>query len=146
MEHVIEHISRTKTSFVFSECYRAMKPGGALRVVTPDLEFFCRMILRETITAEEKNYLVTIGRFLKRDVFTPVIATNAIFYEHEHRFIFTASDLVDILTKVGFVDCRVMRGGEYSLHVFNGLDGHPSIVGFETNRSEAFAIECVKPS
>ena len=36
--HMIEHISNESASFLFSEVYRILKPGGVFRVVCPDMD------------------------------------------------------------------------------------------------------------
>jgi predicted SAM-dependent methyltransferase len=36
-EHFIEHVSRESGAAILKECHRVLKPGGALRVSTPDL-------------------------------------------------------------------------------------------------------------
>jgi predicted SAM-dependent methyltransferase len=36
-EHMIEHISRSAGLFMLRECWRVLKPGGTIRVATPDL-------------------------------------------------------------------------------------------------------------
>src|SRR4030095_8913465 len=41
----IEHVTRDKANFITKECYRVLKPGGIIRVVTPDLENIVRNYL-----------------------------------------------------------------------------------------------------
>jgi len=41
----IEHIPRDRANFITKECYRVLKPGGIIRVVTPDLENIVRNYL-----------------------------------------------------------------------------------------------------
>ena len=36
--HVLEHFPQKAANYFISECYRILKPGGVLRVVTPNLE------------------------------------------------------------------------------------------------------------
>jgi SAM-dependent methyltransferase len=38
-EHMIEHIPYTAGQVMLEECYRVLKPGGTIRVSTPDLNF-----------------------------------------------------------------------------------------------------------
>ena len=57
--HLVEHIRRQDISFFMRECRRVLKPGGILRVVTPDLERICRIYLQkleETIAGKTRSH------------------------------------------------------------------------------------------
>lgn len=41
-EHFIEHLTREQGQSLFRECHEALKPGGVLRISTPDLEYIFR--------------------------------------------------------------------------------------------------------
>lgn len=43
--NVIEHIRFPSVLFFLRECHRVLKPGGVIRVATPDLERICRVYL-----------------------------------------------------------------------------------------------------
>lgn len=43
--HLIEHLPRKQASKLVAECFRVLRPGGVLRVATPDLETICRTYL-----------------------------------------------------------------------------------------------------
>ncbi|HEX8491244.1 MAG TPA: methyltransferase domain-containing protein [Pyrinomonadaceae bacterium] len=43
--HVLEHFSPQDGARFIAECWRALKPGGILRVAVPDLEQICRLYL-----------------------------------------------------------------------------------------------------
>lgn len=45
--NLIEHIRRADVMRFMRECYRVLKPGGILRVATPDLEQICRIYLQK---------------------------------------------------------------------------------------------------
>ena len=38
-EHMIEHITYNDAKRMISECFRILKPGGVIRISTPDLSF-----------------------------------------------------------------------------------------------------------
>lgn len=44
--HLIEHMTYDKGLALLRECYRVLKPGGRVRVSTPDLKFLARLIMR----------------------------------------------------------------------------------------------------
>ncbi len=43
---VIEHIAKENVDFFIKECFRVLKPGGILRIVTPDLEDIAREYIK----------------------------------------------------------------------------------------------------
>lgn len=45
--HVLEHFSEEHGARLVTECLRALKPGGLLRLVVPDLEGICREYLHQ---------------------------------------------------------------------------------------------------
>jgi SAM-dependent methyltransferase len=47
MSHVLEHLPRERVPRLLSELFNALKPGGLLRVVVPDLETIARLYLAE---------------------------------------------------------------------------------------------------
>jgi len=55
-EHVFEHIHHKGQQNYLSECMRILKPGGTLRIATPDFDFLIRLC-RTEITPVENEYL-----------------------------------------------------------------------------------------
>ena len=53
--HLIEHLSKIEGVSFIKECYRVLKPGGIIRIATPNLE------------AIVKNYIKFLYRSLNRD-------------------------------------------------------------------------------
>lgn len=45
--HLLEHLRRNDALKFMKECHRVLKPGGILRVATPDLERICRIYLEK---------------------------------------------------------------------------------------------------
>lgn len=58
--HFIEHIPIDLVDGVLTECLRILKPGGVLRLVTPDLEEMCKSYIRYRQESEhvKANFLV----------------------------------------------------------------------------------------
>jgi methyltransferase family protein len=44
-EHMIEHLPLSSAQFVINECYRTLKPGGKIRIATPDIMKLARLML-----------------------------------------------------------------------------------------------------
>lgn len=59
--HFIEHVPTDRVQAFLAECFRITKPGGHLRLVTPDLEELCRTYLEERARqAHEKADFVVL--------------------------------------------------------------------------------------
>jgi predicted SAM-dependent methyltransferase len=81
LEEVVEHIPVEAARRLLGECHRILRPGGVLRLTTPDLDAF---------TASND------GSVRAAD------AINAIFYEHQHRHIYGRSGVLALLEAAGF--------------------------------------------
>lgn len=92
-EEVFEHLDLVELGRVMSECYRVLRPGGVLRIVTPDLERWARA------------YVADDAEFFQR--FWPGMtsyadALNSMFYVPTHRYIHDFRSLSTELYKAGF--------------------------------------------
>lgn len=143
-EHMIEHVDKDAARTLLSEAFRTLKSGGKLRIVTPDLDFFARAALNGAPGSE--SYLRFVESFTNTTGMNWCDAINAIFHEHDHRYIYTQAELIAALERTGFDDIRVMRAGDARDPLFKGADGHARLVGYGPNSIEAFAVEARKAS
>ena len=82
---MIEHISNREGSLLLAECYRALKPGGCLRLTTPCLDLLAATF--DGSIANEKK-------------------VNDIFYEHGHRYIYSKAGIRTLLETSKFKAVR----------------------------------------
>jgi len=94
-EEVIEHISKSAGEEMLRECFRILKPGGIVRVSTPDLDYFAARLNGDEI--------------------------NSIFYEHSHVYLYTRKELFEAFRRAGFENVRSYAYGEGDLGY---LDSH----------------------
>ncbi|MFN3746393.1 MAG: class I SAM-dependent methyltransferase [Hyphomicrobiaceae bacterium] len=144
-EHLIEHLPSEGGRFLLQEAFRVLKPHGAIRIVTPDLESLARMCVNGPNETEQR-YLDFVARLHGRDAIAPSDALNYIFYEYGHRHIYTAARLREEMTAAGFVEITESRAAQPQREIFIGAEGHPGFMGAENDATEAFALEAVKPS
>lgn len=85
LEEVIEHISQEEGARLMAECYRCLKPRGALRLTTPCLNLYARQF--DGGTDYEKKF-------------------NEIFYNHGHRHIYSKAGVRRLLQSAGLIDVR----------------------------------------
>jgi len=95
-EHVIEHLRREEALLFLKECYRILAPGGAIRLITPDLERFVRAYLEH-----DANFFAIASP----DASRPVQALNVMFRQGgAHNYAYDFEELGIILREAGFRD------------------------------------------
>ncbi|HTP29375.1 MAG TPA: methyltransferase domain-containing protein [Anaeromyxobacteraceae bacterium] len=115
-EHFIEHISLQEGRRLLSECHRVLKPGGVLRLSTPNL----RMLVDEYLLGRVSEW---------RDVGwspeTPCQMVNEGLRLWGHRFVYDEVELKDTLEVIGFrhVNPVDWRGSSYE--ELKGLESRP---------------------
>ncbi|WP_417792918.1 class I SAM-dependent methyltransferase [Terasakiella pusilla] len=149
-EHFIEHISLRETYRLLQESFRCLKPGGVLRIATPDLVKICALLQdevnRQQVAQHYIDHLATtcLPGFPCR---SPAVAVNLSLREWGHKFIFDFKTLSELLGQVGFKDiteCAVSKSEHLSLQ---GIEKHGEAIGSEDfNLLETMVVEATKPS
>ncbi|NJM87247.1 MAG: methyltransferase domain-containing protein [Hydrococcus sp. RU_2_2] len=100
---VIEHIELTQARLFLAEALRILKPGGVIRLTTPDLSNVCRVFLglKEKVNVEEFREVWLDGEFSKE------IWINSQFRAWGHQHLWTYESFADELSKAGF--CHIQR-------------------------------------
>lgn len=88
--HVIEHFDYKQAHLVLKEWHRVLKPGGTIRIETPDFLESCK----DFITADEDRRWKLYGHFFS-EAWRPGFV---------HKFLFIESELHKALTWAGFTD------------------------------------------
>jgi predicted SAM-dependent methyltransferase len=84
-EEVIEHVDLQLGRNLLKECWRILKPGGILRLATPNLDWFATSVLNSTVSCEE---------------------INEVFYNHGHCYLYTQQALQFYCREIGFTNFR----------------------------------------
>jgi len=125
-EHMIEHITYEDGASMLRDCFRVLKPGGRLRISTPDLSFLVDLH-RIDKSAIQREYVAWAGAVHgavphvngaepTRGHETFVI--NNFFRAWGHRFIYDEATLRAALDHAGFesvVRCAVNESGDVLL-------------------------------
>jgi predicted SAM-dependent methyltransferase len=148
-EHQIEHVTEPDARSMVKECFRILRPGGRVRIATPDLSAI--LTLYEDPLDEAKRHYIdwVLGRFLPnvRAGNKRCYVINQMFMAYKHRFIYDQETLAAILTDAGFVDVVRREPGESEDPVLQGVEGHGRAIGDEeVNRFETLVVEAVRPS
>jgi predicted SAM-dependent methyltransferase len=127
-EEVIEHLIFREGRQMLLECFRILKPGGKIRLTTPDLNFLVSLYHPEK-TELQKRYISHIIKchlpdlkeiYPRQEVF--VINNN--FRAWGHKFIYDYDTLSYAMSKIGFVDIKRYSIRESDDENLRGLESH----------------------
>lgn len=113
-EHVIEHVPCHEAMRFLDECYRVLKPGGAIRVCVPSL-------FKLNFASEE--YIKFINDKFVKCQSTGDAVRSGIFH-HGHKSWWTAELLTILLVTAGFKKTTACSVEQSEREVFKKVDGH----------------------
>ncbi len=125
-EHFIEHLSADATKALFKECYRVLKPGGVIRVATPDLEY-----ILERYHHDWSDQALSFDHQIK----TAAEMLNASFYRWEHKFLYDEETL----------RCYLEQSGSWNIERCGlGNSRYPELCHLETRPNSRLTLEGAK--
>ncbi len=101
-EHMIEHISYADAQFMLRECLRVMKPGGRIRISTPNLQFLFDLYRSDKSPLQQEYIQWSANRWGAKEQDTHII--NFYVREWGHCFIYDEKALREALEEAGFTD------------------------------------------
>lgn len=99
---VIEHIPLAAARQFLREAYRVLKPGGVIRLTTPDMEGICK----EYLSRRESGYFARVSETWLDGEFSPEIWVNAMFRYWGHQFVYSEDALRRELESAGFSNVK----------------------------------------
>jgi predicted SAM-dependent methyltransferase len=142
-EHMIEHIEHERAVFMLRECFRVLKPGGKIRISTPDLKVYTGLHSKEK-TASQKFYIDWVIQNLmpQVDYCEDVFLINNAFRAWGHQFLYDRETLRVTMARAGFGDITFYQSGVSDDENLRGIELHGSLLECEEiNQFEAFAVE-----
>ena len=131
-EHVIEHLEFEEGANLLLESFRVLRPGGRIRIATPDL---ARIIALYAAPEGEAQ-----GRYIRwiMDTFRPQVGAynpahviNQSFHGWRHKFIYDEPTLKLALEQAGFSDIVRVAPGASADESLRGVEQHGQLVGNE---------------
>lgn len=95
-EHLIEHLSKDEARKVLHEFYRVLKPGGVVRIATPDLD---HLIYKYIFNWRDQEW---IEKFGYQHLRTKAEMINTVFYSWGHKWIYNYEELKNLLEETQF--------------------------------------------
>ena len=144
-EHMIEHVEYVDARFMLQECFRVLKPGGCLRIATPDLKVLLALHAEEKTEIQQYYLDWAIGRFMPqvtecKDVFV----INNFFQSWGHRFLYDEATLCHTAHAAGFWDIKFCKPGDSEDPVLRNLESHGNEITEEINQFETIVLESRK--
>ena len=101
-EDLLEHLDFENGLAMLRECFRILRKGGVLRILTPDLRALVEQVYRDA----DPRQLAWCERELSAS--GPCQALNAhLRMKGEHRFVYDEEELTRVLRGIGFEVARV---------------------------------------
>jgi predicted SAM-dependent methyltransferase len=112
-EHFIEHITKEQGLTLFSECLRVLKPGGVLRISTPDLIVICQDYLNKKL--DRRKHLGFSPQ-------TPCDLMNYSLKWWGHTYTYDFEEIYRCLSSAGFVNIIRVQCSESTIDEFRGIE------------------------
>jgi predicted SAM-dependent methyltransferase len=144
-EHMIEHVPYAGGKLLVSECIRVLKPGGKLRISTPDLGRV--LALRHPTTQIEREYVqFALGTIPEAVDSQTSFFINQFMRAWGHTFIYDRETLSGLMRSAGFIDITEWRPGESDDPELTGIERHgETFPNPEFNLIESMVLEGTKP-
>lgn len=147
-EHMIEHISYGQALGMLKECFRVLRPGGKIRVSTPNLQVYLNLFSTKKDKTQQqylewmsKNWLLKQNVQEKEGSFV----LNLVMHGWGHLFIYDEATLKLSLEKVGFTHTQQYQCSESEDENLRGLESHGEFIGnIEMNTYETLILEAQK--
>jgi predicted SAM-dependent methyltransferase len=145
-EHLIEHLEYRTGIRMLRECFRVLKPGGKIRISTPDLGFLLELYNPRKTELQER-YISRAVEVNLPAIRIPedVFVINNFFRAWGHKFIYDYKVLKRAMESVGFVAVTPQKVGDSSDRNLAAMEFHGDVIGEEFNRLETLVVEGRKP-
>lgn len=129
-QHMIEHLDFGAGRFMLRECFRILKPGGTIRIVTPSIGFLIGLFSSDRQELTDRYIQWSTETFVQSAPKPmPSVAFNNFVRAWGHRFIYDEATLEQILTEAGFTaiqECEIGASRHARLRGLESTDRLPA--------------------
>jgi len=145
-EHIIEHIPYQGGEAMLRESLRTLKPGGRIRIATPDLKKLLALYTNQPTESQERYIRWAVNRHMPGiGINKPQFVINNFFASWGHQFIYDVETLSNVLNSCGFADITEHSPGQSDEANLRGIESHQREIGDEMNLMETMVLEARKP-
>ncbi len=121
-DNVIEHLTLQAGRQMLVEAHKSMRPGGVIRIVTPDLRAHVDMYLQgaSVLSNEVSSHYRDIGQQVEHPV--DLIRIPVAAFGHHAGYLYDFDTLAEELNRAGFQDVIRCELGESKHDALRGLD------------------------
>lgn len=147
-EHMIEHLPYAAGLAMLRECCRVLRPGGTIRIATPDLAVFLGLYGHESEPACDRYVHWATDRYLNgHGTYLASLVINNIFRDWGHQFLYDGDLLGRALMDSGFARVRRARAGQSEDEHLRGIESHGKVVHDEDMGAfETLVLEAERPA
>jgi predicted SAM-dependent methyltransferase len=149
-EHMIEHISWKDGLSMLHECRRVMKPGGTIRIATPDLEVLLSLHSGKNDPICEKYIKwVTDQQLEGIHAYKASFVINNAFRSWGHQFLYDSDLLAMAMREAGFINIQRFSPGQSEHEHLSGLEPYRHNSGNTASEMSAFEtmiLEGIRPN
>ena len=146
-EHMIEHLSQRAGETLIRESLRVLRPGGRIRIATPDLNKIIAL-KRPDLMDTEREYLAWQTAQIPDAIEgSPCFTINTFVRAWGHTFIYDFDTLSQLLQRNGYTNVAAYEPGESGSPALRGLERHAEIFPNPAfNLIETMVVEAAKLS
>jgi predicted SAM-dependent methyltransferase len=143
-EHVIEHLSEKHGVKLLAELRRVLRPGGVLRLTTPDLRKIIALYRDENTAVSWCDYKRYFGEATWPQE-RPCQVFNTYLRHWGHKFIYDEEDLTAKLLAAGFERIERCEPGQSRHAAMTAVEHHSQQTVEWVNEAEAMSLEATRP-
>ncbi len=148
-EHIFEHVSLAGGHNMLKESFRALKPGGVLRLATPDLDFLINLHQAEPKSEVQQEYInwaykTHLAEYKEFTGGLDTFVINNFFRDWGHQVIYDFKGLKAILEHAGFRKIERSHVKESEHEALRNMEHHDQIISEKFNLLETIVVEAQK--
>lgn len=142
-EHLFEHLSYSDGLEMLRACHRAIKPGGKIRISTPNLLKLAQLF-QESKTAEMQSYIHTKVGSWPQTISPECVIMNYELKSFGHQFVYDPRTLRESLDRAGFRDIREFAPGESDDPQLRDLEVRHKVADHAANDYETMVFQATQ--
>ena len=144
-EHVIQHFPFRLGQVMLRECCRILKPGGVLRLSTPNLLCLASLLTERHGAAQTEYTRLVSDKYIPENTgHLPAFVVNNFFWDFSHQFVYDPESMLHAMKRAGFATIEAVKIGASADENLTGLEHHGRIVGDTINEFETMIFEARK--